>query len=234
MKTVRQVYESVLLELNKREAPSILLDDFNYYLNKAIGQYINKKYNSYDVNQQSDDDLDELKIPDYEITLNKIGIRYKGTLPSNYLHILNCTVKYTIASNYRCYEQGDIVEFSAGRLPTTAARQVEQNYYYKPSYKNPYFYKDSSLLEIRSGNDNIFVPTTVYIDYLRTPIYVELTEEDIEEVQDTSQEMEFKDYVVQEIINELVKLLMELSSDPRIQTNIPINQTIGSLPRQQK
>lgn len=40
--------------------------------------------------------------------------------------------------------------------------------------------------------------------------------------------MEFPDYVCHQIINELVKLVMENSSDPRLQTNIPVNQTIAS------
>ena len=48
-------------EMNKTAAPSILLEDFNYLLNKAIYQYINKKYNIYDVNQQSTDDIRVLK-----------------------------------------------------------------------------------------------------------------------------------------------------------------------------
>ena len=38
--------------------------------------------------------------------------------------------------------------------------------------------------------------------------------------------MEFPDYVCYEIINEFVKLLLENTSDPRLQTNVPINQTI--------
>ena len=33
----------------------------NYYFNKAINQYINKRYNIYDVNQQTTDDLRVLK-----------------------------------------------------------------------------------------------------------------------------------------------------------------------------
>jgi hypothetical protein len=41
----------MLVELNKVEAPSILLEDFNYFFNKAITRYINKKYNIYDTNQ---------------------------------------------------------------------------------------------------------------------------------------------------------------------------------------
>jgi hypothetical protein len=34
--TARQVYEAMLVELNKTEAPSLLLEDFNYFFNKAI------------------------------------------------------------------------------------------------------------------------------------------------------------------------------------------------------
>jgi hypothetical protein len=39
--------------------------------------------------------------------------------------------------------------------------------------------------------------------------------------------LEFPDYVCYEIINELVKLLLENASDPRLQTNIPVNQSIA-------
>ena len=47
--------------MNKVQAPSILLEDFNYFFNKAINQYINKRYNIYDVNQQTTDDIRVLK-----------------------------------------------------------------------------------------------------------------------------------------------------------------------------
>jgi len=41
--------------------------------------------------------------------------------------------------------------------------------------------------------------------------------------EDTSQSLEFPDYVCQEIINELVKNIMENISDPRIQTHPLVN-----------
>ena len=59
--TVVEFYEHVLTELNKVEAPSLLLEDFNYFANKAVQQYINEVYNRYDMNQQSTDDLSALK-----------------------------------------------------------------------------------------------------------------------------------------------------------------------------
>lgn len=63
---------------------------------------------------------------------------------------------------------------------------------------------------------------------MKTPQFIRLTQDQVDKVIDTSQVLEFPDYVCQEIVNELVKLLMENASDPRIQTNIPINQTIAN------
>ena len=59
--TLRDLYDYALIELNKVEAPSLLLEDWNYFINKAVQQYINKVYNRYDINQQSSDDLRVLK-----------------------------------------------------------------------------------------------------------------------------------------------------------------------------
>lgn len=88
-------------------------------------------------------------------------------------------------------------------------------------------------LELRYGTNNTkYVLEKIFIDYIKSPKYVELTQDQIDEVDDTSQILEFPDYVCQEIINELVKLLMENASDPRLQSNIPVNQTIAN-PTQQ-
>ena len=68
--TVLEFYEHVLTELNKVEAPSLLLEDFNYFANKAVQQYTNKVYNRYDINQQSTDDLKFLKTSMYATVYN--------------------------------------------------------------------------------------------------------------------------------------------------------------------
>ena len=60
--TVRDLYDAALIEINKLEAPSMLLEDYNYFINKAIQQYINKAYNRYEINQQATDDLGALKV----------------------------------------------------------------------------------------------------------------------------------------------------------------------------
>ena len=71
---------------------------------------------------------------------------------------------------------------------------------FNKSIKNP-------LLEFFSNKDN-------------QPLLLEIfTQEQIDLTEDTSQMMEFPDYVCQEIINELVHIVMENSSDPRMQTH---------------
>ena len=51
--TSRQIYEAILIELNKNNAPSLRLHEFNYLFNKAINEYVDEIYQNYDVNQSA-------------------------------------------------------------------------------------------------------------------------------------------------------------------------------------
>lgn len=312
--TARQVYEGVLIELNKVEAPSLLLEDFNYLFNKAVYQYINTRYNIYDINQQTTDDVRVLKATAIlpvklatdayagdAVTGNGVtasnalyGATYEVILPSDYLHILNCVCNYKVKKQFKCYNPDSFVQFSARRLTSDLWSQIINNFYMRPMYKRPYFYihnvntnvanptnpyqasansgtditsattSDGTTtvtgglpktikignnavdaversgqirfgntsqvrMEIRYGKDtSLFELVNVYIDYLKTPQNIRLTQEQLDLTEDTSQMMEFPDYVCQEIINVLVKLVMENSSDPRLQTHIPVNTTIAN------
>lgn len=62
-----QLYDAALIEINKLEAPSMLLEDYNYLINKAVQQYTNQKYDGYEIDQQATDDLNFLR---RRITLN--------------------------------------------------------------------------------------------------------------------------------------------------------------------
>ena len=174
--TLLQVYEALLIEQNKRKAPSLLLADFNYFVNKAINNYEATRYLLYDKDQLSVDDLGAIKVVDWPITLTKQGLYYKGTLPTDYLHMLNCLVEFKSNADYSCYEANETFTKKAQRLPSSSARHIEDNYYFKPSYKQPYFYQNGNLLEIRSGDTTILTPKKVYIDYLKTPKIVTLTQ----------------------------------------------------------
>ena len=282
--TARNIFEHALIELNKVQAPSLILEDYNYFINKTVQQYINKNYNAYDVNQQKSDDLRVLKStavltpsPSTDVTGELLNKTYEVDLPDDYLHILNCLVEYNVTKQFKCYNVGTPIHFGAKRLTADMYSQIINNYYMRPSYKNPYFYinnvnisntypttdsqvdvdytplgtepraeniekitpkrygnKSKVRMEIRYGKDDtLFQLSKVYIDYLKSPQFIRLTQDQVDEVEDNSQILEFPDYVCQEITNELIKLLMENSSDPRLQTNIPINQSIANPAQEQ-
>lgn len=281
--TARNLYEYGLIELNKLEAPSLLTEDYVYFLNKAVQQCINLTYNRYDTNQQSTDDLrvlkttallqnpkklenaDDLTSIQEKINSGILSSTYYVDLPKDYMHMLNCIVGFTRTENpnkkTHCdNEAGTKVYFTAKRLTADMYGGVINNYYQKPSYKRPYYYlnniniKDSIItnqntdtpllkysegepgnrlanpsnvrLELRFGDDTLYTPTEVYIEYIKAPMYIRLSQEQIDDIVDSSQILEFPDYMCYEILNIFVRLIMENASDPRLQTNIPINQTI--------
>lgn len=383
--TAREMYEYALIELNKLEAPSLLLEDYNYFINKAVQQYINLIYNKLELDQQSVDDLRVLKASTI-LTPHKMGTdtnvssivantllgnSYYADLPYDYLHLYNCVVEYNVAKNFKCYDKDTKVYFAARRLNSDMYSQILNNAYLRPTYRRPYYYLnninhydggpypvrqdptpdsedgtdptintsgnvndiykntntgkffrciaktnvaaagsspsyeytwvelrgpvtatnntiDSTILnynkgehsdenitvdtqapsgdnyvgndylssnlvdsvntagdrlanpsivrlELRFGrDDSIFTPTKIYVDYIKAPMYIRLTQEQIDSTLDHSQALEFPDYVCFEIVNIFTRLLMENASDPRLQTNMPINNTIANPTLQQQ
>lgn len=148
--TSRELYEGLLIELRKENAPNILLEEFNYFANKAVYQYIHKRYNIYDINQQTTDDLRVLKstaklIPQIEerytgLTLADHLATYYVDLPDDYLHLLNCICVYNVKKTYKCYNAGDTWRAAAKKLTADAYSQVLDNFWQAPSYKRPYYY----------------------------------------------------------------------------------------------
>lgn len=318
--TSRQLYEAVLIELNKENAPNILLEDFNYFANKAINNYINKRYNIYDINQQTTDDLRVLKAtailtPTKVNSYNDLSMAsnacYEVIMPSDYLHILNCVCIYNVKQQYKCYNKNDKWRAAARRLTADMYSQVLDNFWNRPTYKRPYYYihnvneytnvptdpeidqqlsvsdyTDGSVViqqegnitisgnriindsspsktikindsnegvsnveraagvrygnvsnvrcEIRYGtDDSVFELSSVYIDYIKAPQQIRLTQQQVDRTNDTSQMLEYPDYVCQEIINELVHLVMENISDQRLQTHPIVTQSIANPAQQQ-
>ena len=375
--TARQVWEGMLTELSKVNAPSMLLQDFNYFFNKAISQYINKRYNIYDINQQTSDDLRVLKttaileanlatqseplkaLSNLGAGKSKLfGATYEVILPPDYLHILNCVCIYKVNKKWKCYDAGDYVQFAAKRLTADSWSVIVNDYYNRPLPERPYFYihnininntlptnpitdtnpngtdlsseyigapkeiqyylisdkvinskvvvkagtrvyvkdgivykedtytteiKDATMddlstktvegettksnfprtiklgkpdsrtvstvdrdagtrygnasnvrMEIRYGHDDsVFKLEKVFIDYIKSPQTIRLTQEQVNLTEDTSQIMEFPDYVCDQIINELTMLVMENTADPRLQTNPIVTQSIANPAQQQ-
>ncbi len=317
--TARECWEGLLTELSKVNAPSMLLSDFNYFFNKALLQFVNKRYNYYDVNQESSDGLRVLKssaILDVNKTKNfgssvdlsklkageaeLFGATYDVNLPLDYVHLLNCICIFKVNDRFKCWNKDDYVKFPAKRLTADAWSVICIDYYNRPLPWRPYYYihnvntsndlptnpinnsillsrdtigtdasKDYSStnsnlprtinitnltnkstvereagqrygnsspirMEIRYGeDDSVFTLEKVVIDYIKAPQTIRLTQEQVNLTKDTSQIMEFPDYVCQEIINELVMLVMENTADPRLSTNLQVSKSIATPAQQQ-
>lgn len=288
--TVRELYTHVLTEINKVDAPSLLLEDFIYFLNKSVQQYTNKAYNKYDTNQQATDDLRVLKTSAKLNILENDKIKSPGEssnyyceLPADYFHLLACSVGFTkIADNkkYECDEtEEDFIYYPARRLTSDMFSNIYNNSYYKPTYKRPYYYlnnindNDGSfpvetkkmeptnpdmddfiksliggeafsegrqsnsspvLMEIKCGKTNKYFPNHVIIDYIKSPMILSISNDELDMDVDKSQVLEFPNYVCYEIINNIVTLILENSGNPRVSSNYQINTTIPGVPKQQE
>lgn len=95
--------------------------------------------------------------------------------------------------------------------------------------KNRYGNTSKVRMEIRCGKDRkVFDLKKIKVDYLKAPQKILLTQDEVDKVEDTSQILEWPDYVCQEIINELVHIIMENASDGRLQTHAAISQSIAN------
>lgn len=197
--TARQVWEAMLTELSKVNAPSMLLPDFNYFFNKAINQYINKRYQQYDLEQQTTDDLRVLKatalldatkasasgplaeLAEWGAGSSKLfGATYVVTLPTDYFHLLNCICIYKMAKTHKCYDAGDYVQFAAKRLTADNWSIIINDYYNRPLPQRPYYYINNvnSYTQISTNPVKQQKVVTVTKVYPQTITYTETEEVD--------------------------------------------------------
>lgn len=252
--THRQFYEYLLVELNTVKAPSLHLEDFLYLGNKGVQEYINERYRKFAETMQLSDDLQAL-VKSTNVGISGVNVTYtdgytgsvtgsasnlygSGTyrfpLPADYMHLLNCVTNVQTKFAYKCSPAGYIHSSGAKRLTSDVAANIMNNAFLKPDYRNTYYQiKDSSgindqqgTLHVLYGDNNKFALDSLTIDYLKRPQPITMTTTQRDSPIDATPQMEFPEYVCNEIIKRTVKLILENQQNPRLQTNIPINQSI--------
>lgn len=240
LRTTKDVYVALLIELNKHKSPTILLEDFNYFHQKAIQSYVNKRVNIYPVGRQVVDDLQPLMKFNYPLVKqaenNTFPISTRFALPNDYFHLQRCNIALTVLQDdlSRCFYKNAVVYPDVRPITSKELSSINSNYYFKPSLTRAYYMVNQDglnyKLDIFCGELTTKTISNVYVDYLHAPKVVTLTEDDIyaeEDVMDTSDTLQFKEYVNQEIFNELLTMILENNSDPRLQTAAQINQSIA-------
>ena len=259
--TEKQLYEAVLTEIRKVKAPSLHLEDFNYWANKGVQDYINERYMQFATTQQLTDDLQALTASvNFIITPPQIvGAPYTGAYsggfievgipivtgkkygsdfyrfksPDNYWHMLGSHVSGMTRRPYKCHPAGYTVNKPSKRLTADIANGIINNAFLKPNFDRPYHsFGDGSNGNVKPdlffyvGDLMKYQLADIYMDYLKEPRAVNLTVQQRDLPIDNSATLEFPDYVCKEITKRIVKLVLEVSSDPRLNTKLPVDTTI--------
>lgn len=250
--TVKGAYENILRELRKAKAPSLHLEDYNYWMNKGIQEYINERYNKFQTSQQLTDDLSSLIVPDTFVISGSTGYylsnpanilniltgkRYssdfiKFPAPDSYWHMTGSNVTTVTKFPYKCYPKGHEENKPSKKLPSNIANGVINNAYLKPSASRIFHTFGDGVgtnvnpdLTFYYGDSSKYGIKEVYIDYLKKPQTINLTISQRDLPIDSSATIEFPDYVCNEIIKRTVKLVLESNSDPRLNTHVAVNQS---------
>ena len=239
--TARQVYINILTELVKEEAPTLYLEDYNYYYNKAISEYMKTRYELFEVNQQLADDMrvwkktfssSSLSIPIDSIFKSET-VAGEVVKSAFYRHLLSCVVKVYLARPItKCDQKTDTEElYKVVRMSPEIKAGLLGNKYLEPTFYRPYYEIMDNTVKVDVGkiDQAKAVVKGVTIEYLCQPVVVDLTEEQITEDVDESQVLEFPSEVGEEITKLALKLILERGSNPRLQANVMVNQTISDV-----
>jgi len=247
MFTVRNVYESVLTELNKKSAPSFSREEFEYFLNKVALFIANEGYQFYAMNGRFSDDYRYLKAneskddPGADLTVipKPDGKdEYSFALVNKYFHMLSCEV-YLDGLN----PAGNTVtkRFQAKRLTDDAEGSAIDNEFLKPKYNLPYYDVNNSLNPTDSDLATVIlklglIPTgisinSIEVEYLTLPETITVTDDDIYGLgADSSQELELPETLRNKYIGSVTEALLEYANNPRIKTLPPISDDIPPVP----
>lgn len=271
--TEKEAYKGLLMELRKAKAPHIHIEEFNYFMNRAIQDFVNNEYKIFETTQQTSDALSTItssgdfifnnttkkytfsglsvvnNTPQGFITGNKYNSDFlQVNLPGDYFHLLNCVSYVKTKFNYKCYAAGYTHSIGSKKLNADSAADNIDNAWLKPSFNNT-FYKQidhsnvltriSSAtpppatnnvvipdLQLYYGNSLKFAVDKISIEYLKKPKVVSLTTIQINTPTDTSALLDFPDYVCNELIKTITKIVLENSKDPRLQTFVPTNKSV--------
>ena len=206
--TARQAYINILTELVKEESPTLYLEDFLYYYNKAISEYLKLRYELFEINQQLTDDLRFWK-KDYSTTVLDFTLDSVGSY--EYRHLLNCIVEIELTRpDRRCdHKVFTKKKYKATRMTSAIKAGVLDNIYLQPEFFRPYFDIINNRIEVYVGDidTNSIKISTITIEYLKQPELVDLTEEQIALDDDESQVLEFSHDVGEEILKIALKFM---------------------------
>ena len=194
---------------------------------------------------------DPIAVPDSATGEGRtVDINYSS---SDYLHLLSCRLLWKTVRP----SNNEIAHFTFPAKSSTydMLNGIQNNTYLKPASNRPYYQIFDNLsnsgvitydasagdykanqnrprIKIHIGSKNNFMELRrVEFDYLKIPEIVTLKDEDIFSADvDTSQILELPDGLLNDIVRRCTAFLLEMTGDPRVQTQPMVNQSMESIP----
>lgn len=175
-------YRDVLRELDKYESPTFTINDFNYFYNKAISQFVDSNYMRLDLLMKDSEDLAPFTSLNVARTINSSGLM---DLPTDFRHLLSLKIRVRFKVNRGRYRQGSTYEFWAERAKSGQKGFRHKSAYGKPNFRR-YYYEITSVgsggtqqasLKILFDSDVVeFIGSNnANVDYIRQPATVTIT-----------------------------------------------------------
>lgn len=205
-----EVYERCVIDLDKYDTPTFEIEDFNRYAQRAIYEYINEKYNEFEITQKRTDDLRQF------VTFSTIDVFNEDfiVLPDNYLRLLS--LEYLI-SDLPCYEKKWVI------VQKTTADKLgysKNNYYWKPSINNPQYQFIGDNIYFRVGEGNNSKISKVRLEYISKPILYYISPSDLNNYSNPP----YSDEIDMQIIDKIVRIFQSATNANQYQISVAESQ----------
>lgn len=218
-----EAYRDVLRELDKYESPTFTVNDFNYFYNKAISQYIDSNYRQFDLLMKDVQDL-SCFTASQTLTLPSSG---EVSLPlADYRHLLSLKITVKFKVNIGRYKSGQSYEFWPERMKSGQKGFRYRSAYGKPNFRR-YYYEIYSVVEsgvpvnkvrilFDSSKVEFFGTNNLVVDYIKQPAAIALASNGLNpQTLEFNQSTTVRNNIYFEIINICRALFLENIESPR-------------------
>lgn len=243
--TKKRLYEAIIARMNKTQAPSISVREFNYELNDVILDVVRDYAIAMEAGQIPLDYLRNLKDvatlnyttafkgallqPTQNGVLPTLGVNEGVTsiLPSDYRHVTGIIVCFKVGANGiidECYPPNSVPCFGAKRYDGGLSAATVSDVFLQPRYYQPGYSIIGNTLYIITNTHSDLTVDSVQLHYIKQPQEVIINLNESVDTIDSSTPLEFDLQLNYEIASRLAQRLMERDGNPRMNTHTQVNQ----------
>lgn len=218
-KTILNIYEGTLFELERYGAPIFHPIHFNYFYADAVQDWLNDQVKLLEMGQTNDDNLNAF-------TKDVFISGQTFVLPTDYFRIKSCIAYFEYLRDVGCHKKGEAFRKEAKRFPAELESASLENAYTRPSIRNVYRKIIGNQLQINFTylESKDYKVTAIALKYIAV-IPLPLLNRDFES-SDNSVVLPFTDAVNAQHIDYTTRKFLENTGSQRLQSFIPTNPPV--------